>query len=79
MAESKKKSKRLIEIVLTIFIVVGIGLIMADMVTNVIYEINSSGEFESAVQEVEPTPVPTLTAEERKEILSAPVGEEGGE
>lgn len=79
MAESKKKSQRLIEIILTIFIVVGIGLVMADMVTNVILEINSSGEFESAVEEVEPTPKPTLTEEERREILSAPVGEEGGE
>jgi hypothetical protein len=79
MAESKNKSKRLIEIILTIFIIIGMGLIMADMVSNVVYEINSGNQMEAAVQEVTPTPRPTLTAEERQEILSAPVGEEGGE
>lgn len=77
MAESKKKSQRLIAVVLTIFIVVGIGLIMADMVTNVAYELNSSSELGAAVQEVEPTPKPTLTLEERQELFDQPVNETG--
>ena len=77
MAASKNNSKRLIEIVLVIFIVVGIGLILADMTSNVIYEIDSGKQMEAAVQEIEPTPVPTLTDAERQEMLSEPVGEDG--
>lgn len=77
MVKSKNKNKRLIEIVLIIFIVVGIGLILADMVTNVIYEVNSGNQMEASVQEVTPTPKPTLTIEEREELLSQPVNEAG--
>jgi hypothetical protein len=77
MAESKNKSKRITEIIVTMFIIVGLTLILADMATNVVYEINSGNQMEAAVQVVTPTPKPTLTLEEREEMYNKPVNEAG--
>ncbi len=77
MDQPQNKSKRLIEIVLVIFILIGFGLIMTDLVSNVVYEVNSANQMEAAVQEVTPTPKPTLTLEEREEMFNRPVNEAG--
>ena len=79
MGKSKTQNKRIFEIVLILFVVISIGLILADMATNLTNEIASQGQMESSVPTVIPTPKPTLTAAEREELFSAPVGEEGGE
>jgi uncharacterized membrane protein len=79
MEKSKAKTQRLAAIVIIAFNIVGIGLVLYDLAYNISYEIQSQGDLEAAVQEVTPTPVPTLTEEERREIFEAPVGEEGGE
>jgi hypothetical protein len=79
MAQSKAKTQRLAAIVIIAFNIVGIGLILYDLVNNISYENQSQGEMEASVQDVTPTPVPTLTEAERQEIFNAPVGEEGGE
>jgi hypothetical protein len=79
MAKSKSQNKRIFEIILIVFVVLSIGLILADMTTNLVHEIAAQDRMVYSVQEVEPTPVPTLTAEEREELFSAPVGEEGNE
>jgi hypothetical protein len=77
MAKSKNKTQRVKQIVLIIFVIVGFILIIADLAGNISYELASDDELESAAQEIEDTPSPTLTEEERREMYSDPVGEEG--
>ena len=79
MAQSKAKTQRLAATVIITFNIIGIGLILFDLANNISYEIQSQGQLESAVQEMTPTPRPTLTEAERQEIFDAPVGEEGSE
>jgi hypothetical protein len=79
MENVKAKTQRLAIIVIIAFNIVGIGLILYDLAYNISYEIQSQRDMEAAVQEVTPTPLPTLTEEERQEIFNAPVGEEGDE
>ena len=79
MEKSKAKTQRLATIVIIAFNIVGIGLVLYDLAYNISYEIQSQSEMEAVVQEVAPTPVPTLTEAERQEIFNAPVGEEGTE
>ena len=62
MENSKAKTQRLATIVIIAFNIVGVGLILFDLANNISYEIQSQEQLESAVQEVEPTPKPTLTA-----------------
>jgi hypothetical protein len=77
MAKTKKSNKRLFEIVLIAFVVIGIILILAEMATNLAAEISSQDDLVSSHQEATPTPRPTLSPEELEELYSAPVGEEG--
>jgi hypothetical protein len=79
MENSKAKTQRIATIIILAFNIVGIGLILFDLANNISYEIQSQGQLESVVLEVTRTPVPTLTEEERLELLKAPVGEEGNE
>lgn len=79
MAKSRSKSQRVKQLLLTIFVIIGVLLIVADLAGNISYELSSDDEMESAGQELLPTPLPTLTAEEIRESLEAPVGEEGTE
>lgn len=76
MAKSQNKSQRVRQIALTIFVIVGVALIMADLAGNISYELASDQQMEAVVQEVTETPIPTLTDAERQELLKTPVGED---
>lgn len=76
MEKSKNKSKQIIEIILIVIIILSVGLIIVEMGTNLSNEITSQEQRVTTVEEVEPTPVPTLTAEEKQDLFSAPVGED---
>ena len=77
MTKSNNKSKQIIETILIVVIVLSVGLIAMELGANVSAELASQEQKTMIVEEVNPTAVPTLTAEERQELFSAPVGEEG--
>lgn len=78
MAKSNSKSRRISEIIIIVVIFLSVALIVVEMSNNLASEFVTQ-EATTTVREVEPTPVPTLTAEERQELFSAPVGEDGNE
>lgn len=77
MTKSNNKSKKILETILIVVIVVSVGLIAMEVGTNISAELASQEQRTAIVEEVTPTARPTLTAEERQELLSQPVGEEG--
>ena len=79
MEKSKNNPRQISEIILIIVIILSIGLVVMEMTSNLSAEIASQSEKVTTVEEIEmeSTPIPTLTAEEIREGLSAPVGEEG--
>ena len=79
MAKSNNNSKRISEMILVVIIILSMGLIIVEMATNLSNEIAAQEERITTVEEVEPTLVPTLTAEEREDLFSAPVGEDGND
>lgn len=80
MAQTKSNNKRIIDIVLMILILFCVGLILVELTNNLSTQLESQNQSTTTIiQEAEPTPLPTLTAEEREEIFSAPVGEDGNE
>jgi len=76
MAKPQSKAQRVRQIALTIFVLVGAALIVADLAGNISYELASNRQPEAVVQEVTPTPIPTLTESERQDLLKTPVGED---
>ena len=77
---AKSKNKRIVEIILIVLIILSVGLVVAEMTSNLYNEIATQEQNTTTIQEtVEPTPVPTLTAEEREDLFSAPVGEDGND
>ena len=78
MTRVKSNKKRITDIILIVLIVVCVGLIMVEMTNNLTTEFERQNPSTTTTmqEDVEPTPRPTLTAEEREEIFSAPIGED---
>ena len=79
MAQTKSNNKRIIDIVLMVFILLCVGLILVELTNNLSTAIESQNQSVTTIQEAEPTPFPTLTAEEREEMFSEPIGADGND
>ncbi|KAA3663744.1 MAG: hypothetical protein DWQ04_09235 [Chloroflexi bacterium] len=79
MAQSKSKNKQIIDIILMVFVLLCVGMILVELTNNLSTQLESQNQSVTTIQEAEPTPLPTLTAEEREEMFSAPIGEDGNE
>ena len=66
------------DIILIVLIIVCVGLIMIEMTNNLTSQLAIQNPTPTITMqdEAEPTPRPTLTAEEREAIFSAPIGED---
>lgn len=78
MAKPKNSSRRVVEIILIVAIVLCVGLVLVEVTTNLTAEIAPQTQTETIIED-RPPALPTLTEEERRGFLSEPVGEEGNE
>ena len=77
MTKTKNKGRQLTEIILIAVIILCVGLVIVEMTTNLSNELATQAQTTKIVEEEKPTAVPTLTEQERRDLLSEPVGEEG--
>ena len=76
--EAKAKRRKLTQYVVIAFVIVGIVLVVAELATNVSFEMEVRTRQEALIEEIsKPTPRPTLTEKELRDSLKAPVSEEG--
>ncbi|WP_420644351.1 hypothetical protein [Candidatus Leptofilum sp.] len=75
MTQAKSNRKQITDIILIVLIVVCVGFILVEMTNNLTNELEAQNQttITTIQQQAEPTPRPTLTAEEREDIFSAPI------
>ena len=80
MAEATTSTKRrkLTQYIIIAFVIVGIALVVAELATNVSFEMEVRARQEALIEEAtKPISLPTLTEQEIRDSFDQPVSEEG--